>query len=138
MTLPYHLLSSTDGGRRYQLVDAVLLEAGDLLVCRRLPSYRLREAHSLLESVRDLQFVPPPRIVSGGGGADVSVHCEARRILEVLRNVLRLYVDVESERAQVVQCTLLKKYRQAAGTTACLSAWRYTCRARSRKRRFAV
>ena len=44
-----HLLSSRDGGRRYQLVDAVLLEAGDLLVCRRLPSCRLGEAHSLLK-----------------------------------------------------------------------------------------
>ena len=44
----------------YQLVDAVLLEAGDLLVYRRLPSCRLGEAQSLLESVRELQFVSPP------------------------------------------------------------------------------
>ena len=84
-------------GRRCQLVDAVLLEAGDLLVCRRLPSCRLGEAHRILESVRALQFAPPHRMASGGGGGDVSVLCEERRILEVVSNVLRLYVGVESE-----------------------------------------
>ena len=61
---------------------------------------------------------------SGGGGGDVSVLCKERRILEVLNNVLRLYVGVESERVQVVQCMLLENSRQAGGTTACLSAWR--------------
>ena len=65
-------------------------------------------------------------MVSGGGGGDVRVLCEERRILEVVNNVLRLYVDVESERAQVVQCTLLEKGRQHDGATACLSARRYT------------
>ena len=90
---------SKDGERTYQLVDAVLLEAGDLLVCRRPPSCRLGEVHILLECVWDLQFVPPPRIVSGGGGGDVNVLCEEQRILEVVSNVLRLYVGVESERA---------------------------------------
>ena len=54
-----HLLSSKDGGRRYQLVDTVLLEAVDLLVCRRLPSCRLGETYSLLERARNLQFVSP-------------------------------------------------------------------------------
>ena len=38
-------------------------------------------------------------MVSGGGGGDVSVLCEERRILEVVSNILRLYVGVESERA---------------------------------------
>ena len=77
-------------------------------------------------------------MVSSGGGGNISVLCEERCILEVVSNVFRLYVGVESERAQVVQCTLLEKCRQAGGATACLSARRYTCRARSRKRRFAA
>ena len=59
-------------------------------------------------------------MVSGGGGGDVSVVCKGRRILEVVSNVLRLYVGVESEGAQVVQCTLLEKCCQAGGATACL------------------
>ena len=67
------LLPRRDGGRRYQLVDAVLLEADDRRVCLRLPSCRLGEAQSLPESVRDLQFAFPPRMPSGGGGGDVSV-----------------------------------------------------------------
>ena len=133
-----HLLSSKDGGRRYQLLDTVLLKAGDLLVCRRLPSCRLGKTHSLLESARDLQFVSLLRMVSSGGGGDVSILCKERRILEVISNVLHLYVGVENERVQVVQCTILEKCRQAGGTTACLSARRYTCRARSRKRKFAA
>ena len=41
-------------------------------------------------------------MVSGGGGGDVSVLCDERRILEVVSNVLRLYVGIESERVQVV------------------------------------
>ena len=73
-------------------------------------------------------------MVPGGGGGDVSVLCEEQRILEVVSNVLRLYVDVESERVQVVQRTLLEKCRQAEGATACLSARWYICRAHSRKR----
>ena len=77
-------------------------------------------------------------MVSGGGKGDVNILCEERRILEVVSNVLRLYVGVESERAQVVQCTLLEKCRQADGAIACLSARRYNCRSRSRKRRFAA
>ena len=75
-------------------------------------------------------------MVSGGAGGDIRVLCEERRILEVVNNVLRLYVGVESERAQVVQCRLLEKGRQHDGAFACLSARRYTCPARSRKRRF--
>ena len=55
-----------------------------------------------------LQFVSSPRTVSSGGGGDVTVLCKERRILEVVSNVLRLYVGIESERAQAVQCTLLE------------------------------
>ena len=46
-------------------------------------------------------------MLSGGGGGDLSVLCEERRILEVVSNVLRLYVGVESERAQLcsVRCS---------------------------------
>ena len=38
-------------------------------------------------------------MVSGGDRGDVSVLCEEGRILEVVSNVLRPYVGVESERA---------------------------------------
>ena len=61
-------------------------------------------------------------MLSGGGGGEVSVLCEERRILEVVSNVLRLYVGVESERAQVVQSTLLEKCRQAGSATVCALA----------------
>ena len=61
-------------------------------------------------------------MVSGEGGGDVSVLCYERRIFEVVSNVLFLYVGIESVRARVVECTLLKKCRQAGGATTCLSA----------------
>ena len=58
-------------------------------------------------------------MVSGGGGGDVGALCKERCILEVVSNILRLYVGGESERARVVQCTLLEKCRQAGGAPAC-------------------
>ena len=58
-------------------------------------------------------------MVSGGGGGDISVLCEERRILEMVSNILRLYVGVESEQAQLVQCTLLENCRQAGGAAVC-------------------
>ena len=67
-------------------------------------------------------------MVSGGGGEDVSVLCDERRILEVVSNVLRLYVGVESERAQVVQCTLLEKL--AVPLRVCRRGGTLTARAR--------
>ena len=56
-------------------------------------------------------------MISGGGGEDVSILCEERRILEVVSNVLRLYDGIEIRRAQVVQCTLPEKCRQVGGAT---------------------
>ena len=53
-------------------------------------------------------------MVSGGGVGDVSVLCKERRILEVVSNVLRLCVGVESERAQAVQCMLLERAARLA------------------------